>query len=90
MEFPFPCTKCGKSICRRAYNINLALGYVEEQFCLICLSVMHNQNIESMFDFIYPYIQSRDCFKKEWIKMISKTECPLPDTCVINKCFSSK
>ena len=87
MDFPFPCTKCSQSVCRRAYNMNLALGYTEEQFCLKCLADFHEQEIESMFDFIYSYIQSRDCFKKEWIKMQDKSECPLPNSCVINKCF---
>lgn len=87
MQFPFPCPKCSQDVCRRAYTINLALGYVEEQFCLNCLSKMHNQDMDSMFDFIFGYIESRDCFKNEWIKMKAKTECPLPNSCVINKCF---
>ena len=88
MDFPFPCLSCNQSICRRAYNINLALGYVDEQHCLLCLSKMHNQSIENLFDFIYGYIQSRDCFKNEWVKMKNKNECPLPESCVINKCFA--
>ena len=89
MEFPVPCLKCSKSICRRAYNINLALGYVDEQYCLMCLSVLQEQDIDTLFDFIYGYIQSRDCFKKEWSKMKHKSECPLPSNCVISKCFSN-
>lgn len=87
MEFPFPCLKCKNPICRRAYNLNLALGYIEEQFCLNCLSETHNQTKEDLFDYIFDYIQSRNCFKKEWDKMTSKNECPLPDKCVIGKCF---
>ena len=87
MEFPFPCPKCSKKICRRAYNINLALGFVDEQYCLNCLADLHDQTKESLFDFIYGYIQSRDCFKKEWVKMKDKSECPLPNACVVNKCF---
>ena len=87
MDFPFLCPKCGLDVCIRAYNINLALGYVDEQVCLSCLSKIHGQDMESMFDFIYDYIQSRDCFKKEWVKMKDKGECPLPNSCVIHKCF---
>ena len=87
MEFPFPCPKCGQDVCRRAYTINLALGYAEEQVCLICLSKMCNQDIGDLFDFVFGYIQSRDCFKKEWVKMKDKSECPLPNLCVIKKCF---
>lgn len=87
MQFPFPCPKCGNAICIRAYNINLALGYVDEQLCLPCLSKLHEQDLDSLFDFVYGYIQSRDCFKKEWIKMKDRSECPLPDLCVIKKCF---
>ena len=89
MDFPFPCINCGSSVCRRAYNINLALGYVEEQFCLRCLSEKHSQTIEGLYDFVFGYIQSRDCFKKEWIKMKTRGECPLPNSCVIEKCFKS-
>lgn len=87
MKFPFPCIECGKSICRRAYNINLALGYVEEQYCLLCLACKHNQTPETLFNFVFDYIQSRDCFKKEWVKMQARNECPLPKECVINQCF---
>jgi len=70
--------------------MSLALGYVEEQFCLNCLSGMHSQNMESMFDFVYGYVQSRDCFKKEWVKMKDRSECPLPKSCVIGKCFKEE
>lgn len=87
MEFPFPCPRCNQNICRRAYTMSLALGYAEEQYCLGCLAKMHDQDIESMFDFIYSYVQGRDCFKKEWMKMKEKIECPLPNNCVIGKCF---
>lgn len=87
MDFPFPCPKCGLAVCRRAYTINLALGYADEQVCLNCLSKMLGQDIESLFDFVSGYIESRDCFKKEWIKMKDKSECPLPEDCVIKKCF---
>lgn len=90
MDFPFPCPKCNQSICRRAYTINLAMGYAEEQVCLKCLSEMHNQSIEDLFDFIYGYVESRGCFKKEWDKMTSKNECPLPNNCVIGKCFGDE
>lgn len=67
--------------------MNLAIGYVEEQHCLSCLSKLHDQDMSSLFDFVYGYIQSRDCFKKEWVKMKNRTECPLPSSCVIEKCF---
>ena len=87
MEFPIKCPQCNKPICRRAYTMCLALGYAEEQYCLNCLGQMHDQDIESMFDFVYGYVQGRDCFKKEWVKMKNKSECPLPNTCVIGKCF---
>jgi len=68
--------------------MSLALGYAEEEYCLSCLAKMHGYDLESMYDFIYGYVQGRDCFKKEWVKMKDKSECPLPDLCVINKCFS--
>ena len=90
MDFPFPCPKCGQSVCLRAYTISLALGYVDEQTCLSCLSKLHEQDMESLFDFIHGYIWGRDCFKKEWEKMKTRNECPLPNSCVIGKCFGNK
>lgn len=68
--------------------MNLALGYVDENYCLLCLSEMHDQLKGNMFDFVYGYVSSRDCFKKEWIKMKSKDECPLQNDCVVDKCFT--
>ncbi len=66
------------------------MGYAEEQYCLPCLSEMHNQTIDELFDFIIDYVNSRGCFKKEWDKMKEKFECPLPCDCVIGKCFYEK
>lgn len=63
------------------------MGEVDEQYCLECLSRKHNQSKEDLFNFIYPYLISRDCFKKEWVKMKDKSECPLVDRCVIQQCF---
>jgi hypothetical protein len=86
-------TKCQQSsepICRRVYNMNLALGYTEEFYSLASLAQIHNKSQEEMFDFAFDYIESRDCFRKEWAKMTSREECPLENSCLIDKCFSKK
>jgi hypothetical protein len=84
------CVQSSEPICRRVYNMNLALGYVEEFYSLKTLAQMHDRTIEEMFDFAYGYIESRECFRKEWAKMTSRAECPLKDTCLIEKCFADE
>lgn len=86
-------TKCELSsdpICRRVYNMNLALGYTEEFYSLASLAQMHDRTIEEMFDFAYGYIESRECFRKEWAKMTSIDECPLKETCLPERCFPNE
>ena len=83
------CCKTGLSICRRMFNINLALGYTDEFYSLKALSEMHNKSMDEMFDFALDYIFARDCFSKEWRKMKDPNECPLASQCVKEKCFKS-
>lgn len=68
--------------------MNLALGYSEEFYSLQTLAQMHSRSLEDMFDFAYDYVQARECFRKEWRKMESASECPLPNACMIGKCFN--
>ncbi len=81
------CSVTGMPICRRMFNMNLALGYTEEFYSLKALAEKHDMSMEAMFDFSLDYIQSRKCFRKEWAKMVSPSECPLANDCVIDKCF---
>ena len=83
------CSESSEPICRRVYNMNLALGYTEEFYSLATLASMHNRSLEEMYDFAYSYIEQRECFRKEWAKMTSIDECPLQDTCLAQKCFPS-
>lgn len=75
-------------LCRRAFNINLALGYTEEFYSLKALAEMHSMTLEELFDYAYAYIERRDCFIKEWKKMTESSECPLPEDCAIHRCFA--
>ena len=72
------------------FNMNLALGYTEEFFSLPALAEMHKRSKEEMFDFAFDYVEARECFRKEWRKMISEDECPLPDDCMKEECFKRK
>lgn len=83
------CSVNGLPICRRMLNMNLALGYAEEFYSLKALAQKHNKSMEDMFEFAYDYVESRDCFSKEWAKMTNADECPLPSECLINECFQS-
>lgn len=67
--------------------MNLALGYTEEFYALPVLAEMHNKSLDEIFDFAYNYVRARECFTREWAKMKTREECPLPDKCLIDKCF---
>lgn len=83
------CCKTGLPVCRRMYNMNLALGYIDEVYSLKALAKIYDKSIEEVFEFGYDYVQARACFKKEWSKMTCKDECPLPNDCLIGQCFKS-
>lgn len=70
--------------------MNLALGYSEEFYSMQALSQIHSRSMDDMFDFAYDYVQARECFRKEWRKMKSSSECPLPSACMISKCFDDQ
>ncbi|MDA0771381.1 MAG: hypothetical protein O3C63_00395 [Cyanobacteria bacterium] len=69
--------------------MNLALGYTEEFYSLKALADMHSKSMEEIFDFAYDYVEARECFRKEWAKMKSIEECPLPNDCQATKCFTN-
>lgn len=74
------CTATGKDVCRHVYIMNLALGYVEDFYCLEALAEMHNKTPKEIYDFAYGYVDMRECFRKEWDKIDNciKT-CPVPE-----------
>ena len=81
------CSVYGLPVCRRMFNMNLALGYTEDFYSLKALAEKHNMSMEDMFDFAYDYVDSRECFRKEWAKMTCREQCPLVDSCLVEKCF---
>ena len=62
------CSVTGLPICRRMFNINLALGYSEEFYSLKALSEMHDQDLEEMFDFAYTYVKGVNASEKSGLK----------------------
>ncbi len=84
------CKVTGLPVCRRMFNINLALGYSEEFYALKALAEMHAKSLDEMFDFALDYINARECFRKEWVKMKDPSECPLANDCLKDKCFKTK
>ena len=81
------CIVTGMPVCRRMFNMNLALGYADEFYSLKALAEKHERSMEDMFEFAYDYVQARECFRKEWAKMVSVDECPLVDECLSKTCF---
>ena len=69
------CKESGADICKRVWIMNLALGFDEEFSSLSVLSRQFNKTEEEIYDFVLPYIESRDCFKKEWDKLDPQDSC---------------
>ncbi len=84
------CCVTDMPVCRRMFNINLALGYTEDFYALVSLAKKHDKSMEEMFDFAFDYVKARECFRKEWVKMQDPSECPLPNDCLMDKCFKTK
>lgn len=59
--------------------MNLALGLVDDAFCLACLAREHQQSEQAMAEFCWGYVQARDCFKTPWLKF-DATACPKQET----------
>jgi hypothetical protein len=83
------CSKCNSALCVRKQVINLALGNVDDMFCLICLGKDSEREPEEVLEGIKTYILSRPCFKKEWVKYPDVSYCPEPESCFPGMCFQS-
>jgi hypothetical protein len=55
--------------------MNLALGYVDDAFCLACLASNVGRTPEAMATYCYRYVSARDCFHDPW-KKFDPNGCP--------------
>ncbi len=82
--FDYPCDRCGAMFCERVQIMNLALNYVDEQYCLACLAAEQGLSEAAMADFAREYVLARECFKTPWDHFAPRArQCPrLPEgTC---------
>lgn len=73
--FDYCCDRCGNMFCERVHIMNMALGYVDEEYCLPCLSAEHEQTEADMAGFAWGYVKERDCFKNPW-EAFDASACP--------------
>ena len=66
--------------------MNLALNYVEEEYCLACLAAELGKTENAVADFAWSYVQARDCFKDPWLKF-NAGACPRLET---HTCYCQK
>jgi len=83
------CNTCSAPLCLRKQVINLALGNIDEMFCLICSGADSGRSAEDVLTGIKDYVLSRPCFKKEWVKYPNVTFCPEPHRCFPETCFAA-
>lgn len=84
---PTNCHRCGAALCLRKQVVNLALGNTDELSCLVCLGQDSQRPAVDVLENIMGYINSRECFSKEWVKYKDKTYCPDPVNCYPDTCF---
>lgn len=84
---PLSCCGCGARLCLRKQVINLALGHVEQMWCLLCLSREGGQTPQEILSGLKTYIRSRDCFLKEWARYETVEFCPDREGCMPGVCF---
>ncbi len=83
------CATCAARLCLRKQVVNLALGNIDEMYCLECLAKSSIRQPEDVLISMKTYILSRECFKKEWSKYKDVSSCPAPDSCFPDSCFHS-
>ncbi|MDX1917779.1 MAG: hypothetical protein SFT81_01365 [Candidatus Caenarcaniphilales bacterium] len=88
----FLCPRCAKPVCQRAYTMNLAFGFAEDQYCLNCLAKELDQDTETLFRTGLEYVRARTCFQEAWDKLKSPGQCPLPGggECMYQLCFAGQ
>lgn len=84
---PTQCCACQISLCLRQQVVNLALGFTDVMHCLNCLAQKNQKEPEFILDDLQIYIQSRECFKSQWVKYLDETFCPSPKECYPSVCF---
>lgn len=85
---PAFCAECAAPLCLRKQVINLALGYADEMYCLVCLAGEKNKDPEDILVSMRDYVHLRECFRTQWLRYRNRNWCPDPKGCFPNICFS--
>jgi hypothetical protein len=76
--FDYTCDHCGSPVCERMQIMNLSLDYIEELYCLSCLSKQQGLSEAEMAETAKDYVQGRECFKTPWDNFAPQAQqCPL-------------
>lgn len=86
---PLVCSQCGLPLCLRKQVINLALGNTEQMLCLVCWQKEGQRSPAEIIADLIPYVESRACFHKQWVRYISVEFCPDRKGCFPDVCFRS-
>ena len=84
---PLVCSGCGAALCLRQQVLNLTVGSTDEMLCLVCLAADNETSPEELLGRLKEYVQSRECFKREWDRYEGRAFCPAPDSCYPDSCF---
>jgi len=84
------CDDCSGRLCIRQQTINLALGHIDEMFCLRCLGKSYKRDPAEILDGVKTYILTRPCFKNEWVKCRDESDCAAPESCYPGVCIQEE
>jgi hypothetical protein len=81
--FDYYCARCDSPFCERVHIMNLALNYLDDEYCLACLAQEQQMDEPGMAAFVKEYVFSRECFQTPW-ENFDATGCPRLKT---NTCY---
>jgi hypothetical protein len=87
-SMPALCSKCKRVLCLRKQVMNLAVGNIDEMFCLECLGEESGRKALEVLLTLKGYALNRECFLKQWRGYESEADCPDPGGCFPGQCFS--
>jgi hypothetical protein len=85
---PGVCFRCNAPLCVRKQVLNLALGNTDNLLCLKCLALDCGNSQEDVLTGTGEYVQTRECFRKEWVRYRGVGDCPDRAGCIPGVCFA--
>jgi tRNA 2-thiouridine synthesizing protein A len=61
------CFDCAAPVCSHETLMSIAMGFKDAPRCLKCLAAQLQRDATELRDYLFAYIQGRDCYREAWI-----------------------